>query len=202
MIRWCTYCQRFLGESAPFDDSRFTHCICETCEAKLERGEPLIEETERARQLVRQLVDGARNRDAPACDAILSEALREDGLAEDSLLMGMLQPALYQAGLEWQTGRMSVAAEHQFTAWCERVFASLPFAPPSRPIDLLIFQTPGNAHSLGPKLAGRVLSARGLSVETFVPALPLHEMVDLVRETPAALGGAVLRSAGCGHSRS
>jgi hypothetical protein len=49
-------------------------------------------------------------------------------------------------------------------------------------VDLVIFQTPGNAHALGPRLAARVLAARGLSVEVFVPELPVAEMVHLVRE--------------------
>lgn len=38
MIRWCSYCQKFLGERAPFDDPSFTHGICERCDLRLERN--------------------------------------------------------------------------------------------------------------------------------------------------------------------
>jgi len=57
------------------------------------------------------------------------------------------------------------------------------------PLDVIIFQTPGNIHSLGPRFAAKILAARGLSVESFVPALPMGEMVALIIELePRAIG--------------
>ncbi|MEA3245432.1 MAG: hypothetical protein U9Q74_04690, partial [Gemmatimonadota bacterium] len=89
-------------------------------------------------------------------------------------------PALYQAGRDWQDGRMPVATEHWLTSWCEEAFASVPTVAPSTPLDIVIFQTPGNLHTLGPRFAAKILAARGLSVEAFVPALPFDEMAGLV----------------------
>jgi len=189
MIVWCTYCQAFVGESAPLDDPSLSHGICESCEARVERDDDLIEQTEGVRQLMHRLFAAASRRDRTACDALLAEA-RDLGLRADSLLVGLLQPVLYQAGKEWQGGRMSVAAEHWLTSWCEEAFASVPtVVDPAQPLDLIIFQTPGNIHSLGPRFAAKVLAARGLSVESFVPALPLGEMVALMIELrPRAVG--------------
>ncbi|MEO8620595.1 MAG: B12-binding domain-containing protein [bacterium] len=126
-----------------------------------------------------RLLAKASQRDRAACDALLAEA-RALGVQEDSLLVGLLQPVLYQAGREWQAGRMSVAAEHWLTSWCEEAFASVPTVDPKPPLDLIIFQAPGNIHTLGPRFAAKILAARGLSVESFVPALPLGEMVGLI----------------------
>lgn len=188
MIRWCCYCQRFLGEVAPYDVPAFTHTICDPCDARLERDEPVMEETEPVRRLVKRLVESAVQGDRAACEAVIAEA-RALKLGAESLLVGMLQPALYQAGLDWQAARMSVAAEHRLTGWCESVFSALPVAPLSRPLDLLIFQAPGNVHTLGPRIAAHVLAARGLSVEAIVPALPLQEMVEQVqRLRPRSVG--------------
>lgn len=181
MIRWCSYCQSFLGESPPYDDPSLTHTICEACDARLERREPVLEETAHARSLVNRLMACAEAGDRLGADAILTEA-RALGLGVDSLLVGLLQPVLYRVGNEWQAARMSVAAEHRFTSWCEHAFSALPAPPPARPLDLLIFQPPGNAHTLGPRFAAGVLTARGLAVEAVVPALPLAEMVDLARD--------------------
>ena len=73
---------------------------------------------------------------------------------------------------------MSVASEHRFTDWCERVFylfAPVPRAPP--PIDILLVQTPGNVHTIGLRFAKRLLAERGFAVELLSPALPFEELV-------------------------
>ena len=104
------------------------------------------------------------------------------GLGADSILIGLLQPALYQAGLDWECSRMSVAGEHRFTRWCERAFQLLPSPPPRAQADLLLFQTPGNVHSVGPRFAAHVLGLRGLSVHCVVPAVPYQDMLSLARD--------------------
>ena len=188
MIRWCSYCQRFLGEKAPYDDPAFSHGVCDDCDARLERGEPIHSETQPLRALVQRLIESASVGDELACDALLAEASASP-LSTESLLIGVLQPALYQAGLDWQAARMSVAAEHRLTSWCERAFSALPAAARPLPLDMAIFQAPGNSHTLGPRFAARVLAARGLSVEAVVPALPVAEIVALVRDLrPRAIG--------------
>jgi len=183
MIRWCSYCQAFMGECAPYEVPTFTHGICTVCDVQLEKGVPLKEDTQARRELFRRILRSGAEGDESVFAEILSEA-QQVGLKTDSLLVGMLQPVLYQAGLDWQAARMSVAAEHRLTQWCERVFALLPPARRSQPpLDLLIFQTPGNQHSVGPRFAARTLQARGLAVEALVPSLPLKEMAMLARET-------------------
>ena len=182
MIRWCSFCQHFLGEIPPFDDPRFTHAICIPCEQKMARGENVKEQTASVRSLFSRIMNGARAGDESVCASILEEA-RAMGLGTESLLVGMLEPALYQAGLEWQGGSLSVASEHRFTSWCDRVFSMLEPGPRrSGPLDLLILQAPENAHTLGPRFAAQVLRARGLSVEVVVPDLPFNEIVDVARE--------------------
>jgi methanogenic corrinoid protein MtbC1 len=182
MIRWCSYCQRFLGEARPFDDPRFTHGICRTCEEKLVRPEELIEQTSAVRSLFGRMLGAARAGDEQACSSFLAEA-RALGMPAESILLGLLQPALYRAGSEWQEGRLSVAAEHRLTSWCDRVFSMLEPGPrPSAPLDLLLLQAPGNSHTLGPRIAARVLGARGVSPSVVVPDLPFHEVVGLAEE--------------------
>jgi methanogenic corrinoid protein MtbC1 len=182
VIRWCCYCQDFIGECAPYDDVSVTHGICEPCRERLVRGDPLKEQTASVRALSNKLFESARQGDHAACAATLAEA-KTVGMDGVSILVGLVQPALYRAGLQWQGGQMSVAEEHRVTSWCERMFALLapaPMRPP--PVDLLILQAPGNAHTLGPRFAREVLSAWGLSVEVVVPELPLDEAVALVRQ--------------------
>jgi methanogenic corrinoid protein MtbC1 len=190
MIRWCSYCQAFLGETQPYADPRLTHGICERCMEKLERDEPLIEQTAAPRALFDRILDSARSGDAIACATMVDEA-RSLGLSSEAVTVGLLQPALYQVGIDWQGNRLSVAAEHRFTAWCEQAF-DLVAAQPSthkRALDMQIFLTPGNKHSVGARFAGHALGARGLAVETHVGDLSLDEMVALVREKRPAMVG-------------
>ena len=179
MIRWCSYCQKFLGEIAPYDDPSLSHGACEPCSLKAGKDDSHYEETQGVRALVKRLVACASYSELVACEGIVAEA-RALGLAPDSLLVGMIQPLLYHVGREWQAGRMSVAAEHRFTSWSERVFASLPPTQASLPLDLLVLQTPGNSHTLGPRFAAGVLAARGFSTEAIVPDLPFDEIVTQV----------------------
>jgi methanogenic corrinoid protein MtbC1 len=182
MIRWCSYCQRFLGELPPFDDPRFSHGICVPCNQRLDRGEDVVQQTATVRSLFGRIMEGARAGDEHVCASILEEA-RAMGLGTEAIMVGMLEPALYQAGIEWQDGRLSVASEHRLTSWCERVFSMLEPGPRrSGSLDLLILQAPGNSHTLGPRFAAQVLRARGLSVEVVVPDLPLNEIVTVARE--------------------
>ena len=181
MIRWCCYCQQVQGEKAPYDEPVFSHGLCQLCAEKLERGEALAANTEVRRDLIARILAAARDADDGACTASLNEALGL-GLDSESILVGMLQPALYQAGLDWHKGTMSHEAEHRLTDWCERVFAMLePPAPIGAAFGLLIFPTPGNRHTVGPRFAAQILRARGWSVEATEDPLSLDEMVARAR---------------------
>ena len=188
MIRWCCYCQTYLGEFEPYDDPSFSHGICERCAAQLERDVPLVEATNQVRTLVDRLLAAAESRDWNAAQVAMKEA-KALGLGDDSLLVALLQPALYRAGLEWQAGRMSVLAEHLLTSWCEQVFAALPSPTRTTPPRVLLLQTPGNQHTLGARFAARLLAARGISTEVVTPGVPPSEMVALARRLrPSAIG--------------
>jgi methanogenic corrinoid protein MtbC1 len=189
VIRWCAYCQSFLGESRPYDNPAMTHGICDPCGVKLERGESLKANTEPVRALFRRIIASAKVGDESSCADILVEA-RALGLRNDSILVGMLQPALYQAGLDWQGARMSVAAEHRFTGWCEHTFGLLAqVRRREAPIDMLILQTPGNVHTVGPRFVALALEARGMSVEAVGKVVPFEDMVGLVRKLQPRIVG-------------
>lgn len=188
MILWCSYCQRFLGEIAPYDDPEFSHGICAACEARLARDEPIVSDTERVRALVGQLVDCALRPDLARFDACVAEA-RALAYDAESLVLALLQPALYQAGRAWEHGSMSVAAEHRLSRWCEHVLAGLPPAPRPPPLELLILQAPGNRHTIGPRIAAHVLAARGVAAEALVTPLTVDDTLAQLRaRRPAVVG--------------
>ncbi len=193
MIRWCSYCQAFLGEEPPFDSLVLTHGICPACVAKIEAGdelgEALTDTTQPIRDLMNRVFDCARSADESSIPLLLAEATAV-GLPAASVLVGLLQPALYRAGEAWRDGNMSIAAEHRLTRWCERFFSQLPLQqPPKTPLDLLIFMMPGNTHTLGPRFAAEILAARGISTQVGAPRLPISAMVrEIQRLRPRMVG--------------
>ncbi len=189
MIRVCSYCVTILGEAAPFDDPSLSHGLCAACADGLDRGDRLIERLSGVRALFRRLLDEAMEGNQAACAAIVAEA-GALGLGAESILMALLQPALYEAGRAWETEGLPVAAEHRLTSWCEVALGLVPAPAGSRPpLDLLIFQAPGNLHPLGARIAARRLAAQGVAVEALVPELPEAEMEQLVRElAPRCVG--------------
>lgn len=180
MIHWCCYCQTLLGEVPPLTSFEITHGICPRCEARLEANEAILEEHETAIAFSRALFTAARDGDLATCSDLVARA-REAGFGAPEILVGLVQPALVEIGARWERGLVTVADEHRFTRWCERV-VTLVERPPARepPLDLLILQAPGNRHELGARVAEQVLVAAGVRAEAIVPELPPDDLVALV----------------------
>lgn len=182
MIKWCSYCQAFLGEVPPLQSIELTHGACAACATRLTTGDEvddtLIGETGEVRDLMNRIFECAAHADESSIPTLLAEAAARH-LPAISVLIGLLQPALYRAGNAWRDGCMSVAAEHRLTLWCDRFFSQMPAQHPVKAsLDLIIFMMPGNPHTLGPRFAGHLLAARGISTQVIVPELPVREMVE------------------------
>jgi len=185
MIRWCSWCCRFLGERAPFDSPYLTHGICEDCEATCAEDVPLRADHARFRAFRERIFA----RDHDKWESADHEA-RALGLSEEALLRGLLQPALYQTGLDWECAQISIEDEHRFTDFCAALFRKLAANMPAEPpVDLLILKAPGETHTLGPLFAAHALSRRGFSVEVDVSDLDREESVDKARRLrPGVIG--------------
>lgn len=191
MIVWCSYCQKLIGEVPPLTSFDVSHGMCARCYARVEAGEDLIEEHTEAIQLFRALFRAASVGDPSTCAALAKRAA-EAGLGAREILVGLLQPALVEIGRKWESGEMSIADEHRFTAWCRTMMALLdrpPAPPPEEPLDILIVQAPGNRHEIGAQMAAHLLLAEGIAADAVVPDLPVGEIATLLRERkPAWLG--------------
>jgi methanogenic corrinoid protein MtbC1 len=198
MIRWCAYCQKFLGEVPPFAEFTLTHGVCVSCKV----GAANISSAE-ARDLRAlgayyvELRDATRNSFERA-GAVLDRGL-ELGLAPIDLMMGMLQPALHDMGQRWANGERRVFDEHQLTALSSAI---IDLAFDRRPELTALRQSPapavllvsaeGNMHTLGLRIVEYHLLDRGLPVFTVTPGIPADEIGELVRWLrPSVLGVSV-----------
>lgn len=196
MIRWCAYCQSYMGEAEPLDRYALTHGICKKC------GDSDVVENPASAQRLQPLVDFFSELRVKAQAGIVSstadwarDAFRL-GIKPHDLLLGMLQPALYEIGELWARGEVTVAVEHRFSTFSENmvgaVFSHYPELDLGRQAaspDILLFNADGNYHTLGIKFLEASLLAAGLKTYTVLPGLPSEEIAALVKSLkPGAVG--------------
>ena len=187
MFRWCSYCQTLLGESAPFEDYRISHGVCDTCAERLNAGEVF---PPKGLELFNALFASAKAGNFDACRAHVDESLAR-GWRPSDVAVGLLQPALYEIGRLWEEGKATVEEEHRFTSWCDRALTLLEERAPNSPgpVRVLICLVGGNEHALGARIAALYLRDRGIPARAVVPAKSDQEIMELCRvERPELLG--------------
>lgn len=195
MIRWCAYCQSFLGERPPYEDLGFTHGVCDACLGLFDTPEDddfaPIEALKRFHDRLREA--GERG-DLDAAIALMAQA-RAAGLKTTDLLLGLVGPILYEVGSLWAAKRITVADEHRFTRFYRRVVAALRDAAllpegdlEREETDMLLVLPKNNAHVFGVELLASWLRDRGLRVaQVRADATPKLEAVIAVKR-PRCIG--------------
>jgi methanogenic corrinoid protein MtbC1 len=90
-----------------------------------------------------------RSGDALDCRRLVQEA-RDAGIGRAEILLGLLQPALYQIGELWKVAEIDPSQEHLFSSWCEQIFSLLTAdIPIIESPDILLANVPGNLHTFG-----------------------------------------------------
>ena len=201
MLKWCSYCQQFMHEIAPYDDFSITHGLCSACEVSSEDLFSL-DEIERPlflREIFHALFDAGRHEDFETATTLIEKAIVANCRPVD-ILIGMIAPMLYEIGEEWKRGALSVEAEHRFTAFSERVIGLL--APritridgglavpstPSRARLLFLMNAPGNQHGLAVRILQLWLESRGVTVRVIDDGVDnVRLMQNIAAERPDCL---------------
>ena len=186
-----------MGEREPLSDYASTHGICEHCVASNAAwDEGVTERTRPIRELHVRLTDIAT---AGRVDDV-GDILREGaglGLGAIEMLIGVLQPALYQVGCLWERGRISPAEEARLTTFCEQALEALAAEQRARVVSqrgapVLLLAADGNAHSLGLEMLAFALREAGRDVRTYRHAPAMREVIALCEALdPAAVGVSV-----------
>ena len=191
MLRWCAYCQEFQGEIAPLNIFTTTHGLCPACEAKgMGRLNSEIGNSHRLRDIQGLLYEAGKTGDMAAASSVLHQALVA-GLRPVDILVGLITPLLYIIGIEWESSLISVADEHRFTSFCERVFELVELkispagAPPPRirPAMVLLMNARGNDHSLGIRILSLWLQSKGIQTRHLEPPPTPESLFRLATQT-------------------
>jgi methanogenic corrinoid protein MtbC1 len=194
VIRWCSFCQHYLGEAAPFDDYAMTHGICKACKESFAAGSD-FGQAERLVDFYRRLQLAGRGGEIPSASAVLDEGIGL-GLQPIDLLMGLIQPALYDVGARWAVGLTSVAEEHTFTAMASALIGLVTNKYPaaqayrqSHQPRILLAAADGNHHTLGLQLVELILNLERIPTFTVYPGIVAAEVVELWRKLrPPVIG--------------
>lgn len=196
MIRWCSYCQSYLGECAPFDDFSMTHTVCKSC-STLGRKK-LFAQVNKARSIAK-FYNSFREAAIQGKNISVEEILVQGealGLKDIDLCVGIIQPILYEIGELWKKGMVTVAHEHIFTEFAEhlvrrmsqRLSAKLGSVENPRP-DVLLVCADGNYHTVGVRMIDMAIRELGLKTQVITPGLPVHEIIALLNlQRPRILG--------------
>jgi len=191
MLSWCSYCQQFVGEVPPYDDLIITHCICGTCESNV----PSLTESDIAHALMlkgiqSRLFDAGHQGDLNAAEQVI-ETSRQAGMREIDILVGIIAPMLYQIGEDWKRGAITVAEEHRFTAFCEKIIDILavngPFAVPvdagqAEWSEILLINAPGNCHTLAVRTLALWLADKGMPTRAAYQPLNVEDVIGMIRK--------------------
>ncbi len=140
------------------------------------------------RPIQHQLTDLLLEADSDSC----LEVLRSTDASIADLYLHGLQPAMYEVGLRWERGEISVAEEAVATATARRVMAllyrTLPIGQPAKGV-AVVTAAPGEFHEIGARIFSDLLELDGWRVHFAGANTPLEALLSLVRAVrPQILG--------------
>ncbi|PAY03840.1 hypothetical protein CK489_36695 [Bradyrhizobium sp. UFLA03-84] len=122
ILKWCSYCQSFAGETPEYDDLSITHGLCAACDANdyLPFEGRALAHAQFLHDIFGRLFVAGRSNNVKIAEAVIDEVIAA-GCRPVDIPIGMIAPMLCQIGEDWKTGALTVEGEHRFTAFCDQV---------------------------------------------------------------------------------
>ena len=193
MLRWCSFCQKFMGESKPFDDFSWTDGICTSCKTDFENNKQAkTADFKKRLTFFRSLRTRAIEGQSIDHHAVVTEATHL-GIDAADVLIGILQPILYEIGNLFAQNKISTIEEHRFSALTEKILDhfenEMPIKLKSSKVQVVLASADQNYHTIGIRMLTLLLQKEGLRVRSVVPSVPAADLVKLCKEIkPNALG--------------
>lgn len=187
MLRWCSYCQRFLGEAPPYEDLSLTHTICPVClPGAISFTSDDLAHVRVLKGIQERLRTAGQQGDLRAAERIFEDAATNNMHGID-LLAGIIAPMLYQVGDDWKQNIISVADEHRFTTFCEQVFAMVSAKVENARHDrsngdpgVVLVNADGNRHTVAVRLLQLWLADMGVMSHVVEPSYGTHQALERI----------------------
>jgi methanogenic corrinoid protein MtbC1 len=189
MIRWCSFCQSYIGHKPPLNDFCFSHGICDECDAKKERNLK-VEANRQLKDFYDSIFERIHSGQLADPDVLLAQA-KALNVPVYQLLIGVLHPLLWQIGQYFEEGKISVAKEQLFSHSVNSLLERLqrPEIKSSVPVVLIVGE--GNSHCIGVNFFQHLLADK-YAMESYIsPTTPktAEELEVLLNKyQPAVIG--------------
>ena len=191
MLKWCSYCQQFQGETPPYGDLSITDVLCLEC--KLAHPNVFAADVVRRgvflREIFRSLFKAGRRNDLASAERLVERAIAANCRPVDILIV-IVAPLLCKIGEQWESGAITVEEEHRFTAFSERVVdlidSKLPCSSPPRPGEKPVYflmNAPGNTHSLAIRILALWLESLRICTPIIIEHGDLERLARSISET-------------------
>jgi methanogenic corrinoid protein MtbC1 len=194
MYRWCAYCQHYVGEKPPFDNYDLTHGICAECLSRdTMSDDEAVARTRPIAEFHAELLARAHAGHIGQVNPLVQRGLAL-GMRPVDLLVGILQPALYEIGRRWEAGSLTPAQEHVFTEFCDAVLEQLSveqgrLVPPSSQPPILLINAAGNLHTIGLRMAVFTLREEGRNALALIPTPSLENLAVVIAQLRPSIVG-------------
>jgi methanogenic corrinoid protein MtbC1 len=187
MFKWCIYCQTFIGETSPFEDSAISHGICANCEPRPSWMEGDLVQARFLRDIYGRLYRAGHRNDRSNAKTIVEEAIAA-GCQPVDIVIGIVAPMLYEVGRGWEAGTLTVEDEQRFTDFCGWAFElvaskAMTNQAQTNDVPLLLINAPGNEHTLAIRFLAFWLQSRGLAALMLASDISFEDLLSTIEKT-------------------
>jgi methanogenic corrinoid protein MtbC1 len=183
MYRWCSYCQKFIGQKEPFKDYSLTHGVCQSCRS----DDALLEADTRPLEPIITFFKGLRASisigELPQPEFIIAKG-KQLNIRPSDLLIGVIQPLLYELGDRYESGEDVIVEEHEFSAFtskaidCIQKEYGLTHAANSS-VEVLICAASAEFHEFGVRFLEVLLAQNSIRTKSVFPGIPMASLYQL-----------------------
>ena len=81
MLKWCSYCQQFQGETSPYEDLSVTYSLCRRCKSEHPDifASDVVRHSQFLRRVYHSLYKAGRRNDFRSAQQLVKEAIAKTG---------------------------------------------------------------------------------------------------------------------------
>ncbi len=187
MIRWCSYCAKFIGEKEPYQDYTITHGLCINCKAKFSNKNSFdISKLNEIQEFFSEIENQGKSGIIIAPEDVLKKGLNL-GLQYSDVIMGIIQPIMRKIGDLFEKKLLSIEQEHLFSHFSNSIINLIlskisidEFGKIENKIDVILMCIEGNSHTIGIRFLDIVLKDAGIMSYVILYPLSEDELVNLI----------------------
>jgi methanogenic corrinoid protein MtbC1 len=185
MIKWCSICQKFIGEKEPFEVYELTHGVCKKCVSHQGKCQEDKKKFLEFKKFFHHVLNMDPMNIIREKDKIVRKGLSL-GIDPISLCYGILQPAMYRLGGLVHEGKVGIIEEHYITNTIEKIVGNFEgqYDLSTKGSDIVIAGVSGNYHTLGLRVLNLALAERGIDSTLIYPSVPSHELIRFLEKNP------------------